>query len=145
MKEISVRVFDDLDFAESNERNEARATVSVGLNGTWRELDLTEANEKMVTDTLKRWMAAGSEPAEPPLPPATRSKFGPNPEKAAFNERLRAWVRQTGLKNSTGTGWAYETNNTLQDYIGQPLIRKYQAHLAEREAAAVAASEKKGS
>jgi hypothetical protein len=127
MREISVRVFDDLDYYDNKVRNEASVTLTVGLNGVWRQLDVTEANEKLVRDTLDRLMTAGSEPDEPPAPPTAR---GPNPEKIAYNERLRAWVRQEGLKNSSGTGWAYQTNTSQADYIGQPLIRKYEAHLA---------------
>jgi hypothetical protein len=142
MKEISVRVFDDLDYATTGARHEASATVSVGLDGVWRELDLTEGNEKYVREMLGQWMAAGSEPAEPPAPPGTKSRFGPNPEKAAYNERLRQWVRENGLKNSSGSGWAYETNTTQQDYIGEPLKRKYEQHLAERRAAAEASAGK---
>jgi hypothetical protein len=110
-------------------------TLSVGLNGRWSELDLTRENEKLVTDILDELMAAGHEPDESPQVPGKPGKHTrTDPEKIgkiAFNERLRAWVRATGLKNTTGTGWAYQTNNTLQDYIGEPLIRKYRAHLAE--------------
>lgn len=133
MREISVRIFDDLDFKENGIRNEACVTLNVGLNGVWRELDVTAANEKEIRDTLDRLMAAGHEPEVPPEPPSTRSKFGPNPEKAAYNERLREWVRETGMKNSSGSGWAYQTNVSLADYIGEPLIRKYEKHLAEQK------------
>jgi Lsr2 protein len=137
MREISVRIFDDLDFTGDGKRNEAAVLVTVGLNGTWRELDLTEANEKYVLDILERLMAAGREPDEPPKLPEKKhggvNKFNVDPEKLAFNERVRAWCRETGLKNSTGSGWAYQTNKTLQDYIGEPLLRKYQAYLAGQE------------
>jgi hypothetical protein len=134
MREISVRVSDDLDYIRDGVKNEATTQLTVGLNGIWRELDLTDVNAKLVRDLLEELMAAGHKPEEAPVP-AKSSKFGPNPEKAAFNEEVRAWVRETGLKNSTGTGWAYQTNNSLQDYIGEPLIRKYRAHLDELAAA----------
>lgn len=137
MREISVRIFDDLDFTREGLRNEAVVTLTVGLDGFWRELDLTEANEKMVRDTLDKLMCAGREPKESPLTPAkARGKGpGPNPEKAAFNERLRAWCRQNGVRNASGTGWAYQTNKSGQDYIGEPLIRKYRAYLDEQAGA----------
>ena len=133
MREISVRVSDDLDFTRDGVRNEAAVTVTVGLNGAWKELDLTRENEKMVSDILDELMAAGRDPDEQPAPPKERSKFASNPEKAAYNEKLRAWVRATGLKNSSGSGWAYQTNTSLMDYIGEPLRRKYEAHLAATE------------
>lgn len=132
MREISVRVFDDLDFTRSGERNEAAITVSVGLNGVWRELDLTKVNEEIIRGALDEWMTAGHEPDVEPRPPVKR--FGPNPDTVAFNERLRKWVRDNGMRNSSGTGWAYQTNDSLSDYIGKPLVRKYQAYLEAQEA-----------
>lgn len=131
MREITVKVFDDLDFHEDGTRNEACVTVTVGLNGVWRELDLTEANEKEVRDTLDRLMAAGHEPDETPAPPSGRAI---DPAVVARNEAIRAWCRREGLMNSSGTGYAYQTNTSLADYIGKPLIRRYEAHLrAQKE------------
>ena len=37
MREISVRIFDDLDYARDRSRNEAAVTVTIGLDGVWRE------------------------------------------------------------------------------------------------------------
>lgn len=122
MREISVRISDDLDWTRTGARNEAAVTLAVGLDGRWTELDLTEANEKLVRDILDELMAAGHEPEEPPKPPD-------HPGRNAFFAELRQWVRETGLKNSSGTGWAYQTNTSGQDYIGNPLVRKYQAYL----------------
>lgn len=127
MKEISVRAFDDLDFHECGLRNEACVTLAVGLNGTWRELDLTEGNEKLVRNALERFMAAGSEPAETPQP------VKPLAQAAARNERIRAWCRETGRRNSSGTGWAYQTNTSQADYFGLPLIREYEAYLTAQK------------
>lgn len=134
MREIQVRVFDDLDFTRDGVRNDASVTLTVGLDGTWRELDLTEANEKYLRDTLGELMKAGREPDEKPTAPAKkRTVFGPDPETVAFNERLRAWVRENGLKNSSGSGWAYQTNESKADYIGEPLLRKYRAYLSDQK------------
>jgi hypothetical protein len=127
MKEISVRVFDDLDFHECGTRNEACVTVTIGLNGTWRELDLTEVNEKLVRDTLERFMIPGSEPKEVPQP------VSPQAQAAARNARIRAWCQKTGRRNSSGTGWAYQTNTSQADYFGLPLLREYEAYLAEQK------------
>lgn len=131
MKEITVKAYDDLDYRDHGERNEAAVTVTIGLDGAWRELDLTEVNEKAIKDILCPLMAVGREPEDPPVPPAKHKKTGPpDPAKAAFNEELRAWCRENGIRNSSGTGYAYQTNGSLQDYIGQPLLRRYQAYLA---------------
>lgn len=131
MKEISVRVFDDLDFHEEGLRNDACVTVVIGLDGAWRELDLTEVNEKEVRDTLERLMAAGHEPDQAPRPPVA-PRVSVNPEVVARNEAIRAWCRSTGLMNSSGTGYAYQTNTSQADYIGRPLVRRYEAYLAEQ-------------
>ena len=69
--------------------------------------------------------AAPAVPAAPAGPPS--------PEITARNERIRAWCRDNGIKNSSGTGWAYQTNTTLADYIGNPLIRRYEAYLEQQE------------
>lgn len=133
MKEITVKAYDDLDFNRDNVRNEAAVTLIVGLNGSWRELDLTEHNEKLVRDILDELMAAGREPEEEVKSPSVKQhkKTGPpDPAKIAFNEELREWCRENKIMNSSGTGYAYQTNNSLQDYIGQPLLRRYQAYLA---------------
>lgn len=129
MREITVKVFDDLDFHEYGERNEACATVTVGLNGTWRELEVTEKNEKEVRATLERLMAAGHDPDHPVMPPKNAAPA----EVIARNEAIRDWCRETGLMNSSGTGYAYQTNTTLLNYIGKPLIRKYEEYLARKE------------
>jgi hypothetical protein len=132
MKEITVKAYDDLDFNRDNVRNEAAVTLIIGLNGSWRELDLTEHNEKLVRDILDELMAAGREPGEEvKVPSVKHKKTGPpDPAKIAFNEELREWCRENKIMNSSGTGYAYQTNNSLQDYIGQPLLRRYQAYLA---------------
>lgn len=129
MREISVRVSDDLDYKRDGTRNDAAVTLTVGLNGTWAELDLTEANEKLVRDTVGELMAAGHEPEDAPAEPEENHLT----EKVAFNRRLRAWCRDNGLKNSSGSGWAYQTNTTGLDYIGRPLARKYQEYLDNKE------------
>ena len=132
MKEISVRVWDDLDYQEDGTRNEACETVMVGLNGRWRELDLTEENGKEVRGTLERLMAAGSEPEFPVAPPSPASETA---EVIERNRAIRAWCREQGLMNSSGSGYAYQTNGSLKDYIGKPLLRRYEAYLAGQQAA----------
>ena len=38
MREITVQIFDDLDYATNGARHEARVTVAIGLDGVWRTL-----------------------------------------------------------------------------------------------------------
>jgi hypothetical protein len=130
MKEIAVRIFDDLDYHESQVRHEACATLTIGLNGAWRELDLTEVNEKKVRDTLEPLMAAGREPEKPPVPPEAVKRT--DPVRAEYMRKLREWVRAAGLRNKEGTGWAYQTGESLSYYYSRELLDRYQAHLDEQ-------------
>jgi hypothetical protein len=134
MKEILVKVFDDLDFTRHGERNEATGTLAVGLEGIWSELDLSAENEKRVRELLGELMAAGHDPDKTPSASHTGSKkyTPPTEETFAFYEGLRAWVRANGWKNRARTGWAYQTNKTLQYYYSVKLKQEYQAYLAEQ-------------
>lgn len=127
MREIQVRVFDDLDYSREGLKNEASATITVGLNGTWRELDVTEANEKMIRDLLHPVLSAGHEP-DSPVPVQARQVH--DSQRMAFLKNLREWVRAQGLRNPENTGWAYQTGASLSYYYSRDLLDKYQAYLA---------------
>lgn len=132
MKEISVRVFDDLDYARDGLRNEAVTTITVGLDGTWRELDLTRDNEKSVRAVLEELLNAGRERGEAPVLPAKRIYHAPRPERANFFKGLREWCQQTGRRNAADTGWAYQTSISLQYYYGKEVVEQYQAYLDQQ-------------
>jgi len=130
MREITVKIYDDLDFRTDGSRNEAAGTITVGLDGIWRELDVTDVNEKGIRDTIERLFAAGREPETPPEP---RPKGSPDPAIIRRNQEIRQWCQDNGIMNSSGTGYAYQTNGSKQDYIGRPLLRRYENYLAERK------------
>ena len=130
MKEIIVRAFDDLDYTRTGERNEASATVVIGLDGSWRELDLTKVNDEIIRHALEEWMEAGREPENEPVPPRrTHYKYNAAPEQVEFFRGLREWCKAENRMNSAGTGWAYQTNKTLKYYYSEKLKREYREYL----------------
>ena len=84
MQEVvtQVKVWDDLAYSRDKSKEEASHTVTVGLNGTWRELDLTRDNEKSVRAVLEELLNAGRERGEAPVLPAKRIFHAPRPERA---------------------------------------------------------------
>ncbi len=137
MREISVRIFDDLDYNRNQSRNEAVVTVTIGLDGVWRELDLTRENEEIVRATIRPLMRAGHdlEGASAAELPNRRPYTKPDHGRVKFLRGLRQWCHDTGQRNSSGSGWAYQTNDTLKYYYGTRLIARYQAYLNEQATA----------
>lgn len=61
---VEVKLWDDL--ADEPRTIEATHTILVGLDGLWKELDLTEANHKEVHGQLAYLMERGHDPAQVP-------------------------------------------------------------------------------
>lgn len=122
MREISVKVWDDLDYAGEGLKNEAAITVTVGLNGVWRELDLSQANHDSVQQMLKRWMDAGHPPETEPRAgdPKRRDKAAP---EFAYGRGLREFAEKHGYRYRTETG---------KYYYSVALKRAYAEHLKEQ-------------
>jgi len=98
VKEIQVRAFDDLDWTEKQERNEAATTVSVGLDGRWIELDLTQPHATELVRFLDRYMTAGHKPERPPV---LRHGSGPRAGARQFGKDRLAWVNANGWPEVT--------------------------------------------
>ena len=133
MREITVKIFDDLDYFDCGARNEADGgRLTIGLDGQWRELELTENNVKLVRETMDRLMTAGHKPDDTPASPR-REYTHPDPERVAFFKGLRDWCKETHRRNTADTGWAFQTNDSLKHYYSEPLKAAYRAHLDEAE------------
>ncbi len=128
MREVSIRIYDDLDYARDKTRNEATVSVLVGLDGMWAELDLGEANMEKVRQTLQRWMSAGHSPETPP--PARRSGRRPGPqgkippESLARGKAIRAFAAVRGFSTTTANG-------SGKTYYSDPLKRAFERAVRE--------------
>lgn len=129
MREIAVRLWDDLDWAEQREKNEAAGTVLVGLDGRWRELDLTAAHLDHVRATLETWMAAGHKPdseAAAATPPPRQAPRRISPESREYGRAIREFAdKQDPPLNYLTQGGSY--------YYGAELRMRFADYLAETD------------
>lgn len=100
MRETVIKAFDDLDWTENKERNEAAQTVLLGLDGEWREIDLTGQHAATLLAFVRRYMRAGNPPAELPKPRSRRGSPGYRLDRGnmKFLEDLRAWATERGFR-----------------------------------------------
>ena len=107
MREVSIRIYDDLDYARDKTRSEATTSVVIGLDGIWAELDLGEVNSENVRQTLQQWMSAGHPPESSP---PRRSGRRPGPqgkiplESLARGKAIRAFAAVRGFSTTTANG-----------------------------------------
>ena len=106
MREVTIKIWDDLAFARDETRIEAAVTASVGLDGSWRELDLSEASHAELKKILQPYLDAGRIPASSPKPadPVRARRSTP---QFAYMEGMREFARENGFKYITTTGKYY--------------------------------------
>lgn len=110
---VEVRLWDDL----SDPRTvEATTTLTVGLNGEWKELDLTSENEKMLRDIIQPYMDAGHEPGEAPVAPR---KVTPREKSITWWAGLRAYARERGYPVSQ-KGYVHKDVRLAYEEIAGP-------------------------
>ena len=114
MKQVEVKAYDDLDWSEKQQKNEAATTVTVGLDGRWIELDLTQAHATELVRYLDRYMTAGNRPTKPPV---LRSASSPRAGGREFGRNRLAWVN--------ANGWPEVTTR----YMPMAAKKAYEAHL----------------
>lgn len=120
MREITVRIYDDLDFARDGTRTEAAVTLAIGLAGKWTELDLSEANHTLIRAQIEDWMKAGHRPdEEPALPPRKRGAAPGRKiprESLEWGQRVREFARENDIPYITKTGKYYYSNRLRKAY-----------------------------
>jgi len=123
MREIvtQIRIYDDLDHARDKSKNEAAHTVTVGLNGVWRELDLSEDHHKELIALLQPYQDAGHVPAEAPKPNDPLRGKRSSPE-FAYMQGMREFAKANNLRYVTSTG---------KFYYSTSLRKAYAEHLAK--------------
>lgn len=123
MREVRTIVdfWDDVDLKSDGKKNEAALTVTLGFNGVWRELDLSEAHHEQLQRELKGWLDAG----HPPKGPVTGPKSHQTRKSPEFEYRaeLRAFATAHDFSYITKTG---------KYYYSKKLVQAYEASLAEQ-------------
>jgi len=107
---IKLKLVDDLDKV-----TDAAETVTIGLNGEWRELDLSEANAQQIRDDIQRYWDAGREPDGPVL---RRDRRPGKPRYGQqFYKGFRKWADEHGIKYETPGGNSYYRDNDIKAYL----------------------------
>jgi hypothetical protein len=119
MRTVKVEVWDDLDHEIP-----ADQTRTIGIDGVWYELDLSDVSAKELDEALARFRERGrriggkprstkirdTEAASAPAPPdgadAPPSIFTPLGASRLRNKRIRAWAeKQPGLDLDLSDSW----------------------------------------
>lgn len=126
MKQVEVACYDDLDWTEKEAKTPATHTLYVGLDGQWRELDLTEAHTIELAEFLARYMKAGHKPEAPPKPPKPQGGSShyrtSRAEAIERNKAMAAFAEARGLKYNPAT-------KTTGAYFPKDTRLAYEAHL----------------
>jgi hypothetical protein len=112
MQELVPRLWDDLDF-RSGKKTEAQETLTIGIDGWWVEVDLTDEHAKQLRDAVMPLMEAGRRLREPPKP-VPDHKAGTVARGPAHGKAMRSFADAHGLqddykKKSDGSGYSYST------------------------------------
>jgi Lsr2 len=128
MREVSIKVWDDLDWANDETRNEAVVTVTLGFQGNWVELDLSEVNHTRLQVLLGDYLNAGHPPDGPVTTPRGPQAGRKTPE-FEYGKALREFANEAGIRYRTKTG---------KYYYSKKLTDAFEKHLAEQGNTALA-------
>ena len=142
MKELVPAIWDDLDRTERDTKTPADVTRHVGLDGVWKELDLTSEHDAELLAAIKRYMDAGLPPSGPvkPLRPPKRVAAGERPYPSdrphgrrtkQYYDGLAAYVDERGITKRDNSGRpAYQGTNGKRDFPSW-LVEEYDAYLEQ--------------
>jgi hypothetical protein len=140
--ELIAMLWDDLDLAETGEKNPAQHKITVGWDGRWYELDLTEQHYRRLDAQLAPYLRAGHAPEHAPAP-SRKSPKSP-PEIAGYRsarqrgDLVRAFANEHEFNYRT-PGGGYYYNRDLREafaaWEAQPEFAAWAARqIAAREA-----------
>lgn len=134
MRELQVLLSDDLIYAKNGERIPADETVTIALDGTVRELDLTAGHAKELRDLLAPYLRAGRAPDEPTMG-STGSRHKQAAPKGLIQSRsllrqVRDFADRNGMRSPDGKRPVYRTE-TGGYYYSRELMQAWEQHLAE--------------
>ena len=136
MKELKLVLSDDLTYAETGKRVPADETVLLSINGTHRELDLTEEHSKELQEFLQPYLDAGHMPGSaPPVTDSEGKKIKkPSPDLIRSRvemKKLRDWADARGMKSDDGKRPVYRTESGGY-YYPWSLVREYETFLEQK-------------
>jgi hypothetical protein len=132
MHEYAILTWDDAE-AAAGRRVPAAITVTLGLDWSWVELDLTAENEALLRQDVARWMTLGRPVTEPVLArprPVLRNGEG---KRRKGNWRPRDWERGKAWGMAIRAfadehGYRYR-NPSGKYYYSKDLRDAYAAHI----------------
>lgn len=133
MKEVAIRVWDDIVFTQTGEKVEAQASVVIGMDGLWAELDLAQATAEEIREQLAEWMKAGRVVSDPPARRLPRAALTDGEEKKqwgrdwehgrAWGEAIREFARANDIPYMTEAG-KYYYSKRLRDAYAKSIGRE---------------------
>lgn len=131
MHEYAILTWDDVE-AAAGRKVPAVATVMLGLDGDWVELDLTAENEGELKAMLAGWLEAGRAVTDP-LPGKSRLRPGEKKDKEKRTWRPRDWEHGRAWGRAVrefadAHGYNYVTP-TGKWYYSRELRDAYAAHI----------------
>lgn len=139
MREVSIKVYDDLDFRRDGTKNEAAVTVTLGFQGKWVELDLSERNNEELHRAMGVFMDAGHPPEHDQAPAPPKGTISRKSPEFEYGKALRAFAKEQDIPYRTKTGKYYYSRKLtgafekhLADTGNTQLSETYREHLASR-------------
>lgn len=128
MKEITVVSWDDLHMSEDGSKVEASQTLTLELDGSRVELDLTDDHAQELRLSVQRWLKAGNKddvaPGFAPGPGQARSKQG-----QAYYQGLRDFA---AIRPGLGLREISKADGSRSYFYPVRLRRAYAQHLQEQ-------------
>lgn len=110
-------------------RSLADVTTYIGLDGQWREVDLTADHDAQLRLLIKQWWEAGrSVSSVPRQRPETRQHVRHGMTSRDYWKGFRAWCDERDIGYTTDTGKFYPARKN---------VLAYEAHLDEQAQQAV--------
>lgn len=121
MKDMIITAYDDIEYARDRKaRVPAVETVTLSLRDRTVELDLGEANLKLLEETLEPWFAAGGKPGNTRMYDAG---------KREYNAAMRKWADDNGYEYKYQSA---QTSGKAYYYYPGALQKAFAEHLRTR-------------
>jgi hypothetical protein len=148
MKEVIITEWDDYDLLHEGRKVHAENTVLIGVDGKWRELDLSDPNVEKFHAMFDPWWLCGRTPegeaGKGPLdrrgaqaaisngsgtePPAGQGRRG-SPERREYLKNLREWADARDLNYTTKPT---DGNSHASYYYPKSLIDAYNEYVVQQ-------------